>query len=217
MSETIARRRPRGRGGVAGQGPHAGGGPRVLRRAALLGGLAVLAGCTTTPVPMAQMPYDPALGFADPARQAIIHAAYAFPATETMADRPWEAAQAIQEAEFLAVELNYGPRWIEMSPLPKMAFLQARPEWRAALGIDQAAAPQTVIDALTTVRYAYGAQDPAAAAAALRAPLFTPGGTEALARLSRLPPLPRTGWAAVMALQDMWRIQRQGDRGNNWR
>lgn len=187
------------------------------RRAALLAGLAALAGCATTPVPMANMPYDPAIGLADPARQAIIHTAYAFAAPASMAGKPWEAAQAIQEAEFLAVELNYGPRWIEMSPLPKMAFEQARPEWRAALGIDPTAQPQAVIDALTAVRYAYGAQDGAAAAAALRPPLFTPGGAEAIARLSALPPLPRTAWAAALAQQEMWRIQRQGNRGNDWR
>lgn len=188
----------------------------IARRGLLAGGLGAITGCATTPVPIARMPVDPELGFADPARQAIIHAAYSFPATGSMAGKPWEAAQAIQEAEFLAVELNYGQRWIEMSPLPKMAFVQARPEWRAVLGIDQAAEPQAVIDALTVVRYAFGAQNPAAAAAALQAPLFTPGGTRALADLSALPPLPRTAWAATMAQQEMWRIQRQGDRGSNW-
>ena len=189
----------------------------AARRAVLSGGVMALAGCAGVPVPFARMPPDPQLGFADPARQAIIHAAYAFPATGSMAGRPWEAAQAIQEAEFLAVELNYGQRWIEMSPLPKMAFVQARPEWRAALGIDPAAEPQAVIDALTAVRYAFGGQDRVAAAAALRPPVFTPGGEATLARLATLPPLPATAWAATMALQEMWRIQRQGDRGNNWR
>lgn len=189
----------------------------IARRGLLIGGLGAVPGCASAPVPMARMPVDPQLGFADPARQAIIHAAYAFPAPGSMAGKPWEAAQAIQEAEFLAVELNTAQRWIEMSPLPRMAFVQARPEWRAALGIDQAAEPQAVIDALTAVRQAFGAQDPAAASASLRPPLFTPGGTETLARLSALPPLPRTAWAATMAMQEMWRIQRQGDRGNDWR
>jgi hypothetical protein len=189
----------------------------AARRAALLAGLGVLAGCATTPVPMARMPDDPSIGLADPARQAIIHAAYAFAAPGSMQGRPWEAAQAIQEAEFLAVELNFGARWIEMSPLAKFAFQQARPEWRASLGIDQHAAAQAVIDVLTTVRYAYGAQDAAAAAAALHPPLFTPGGAAAIAGLSALPPLPRTAWAARMALAEMWRIQRQGFRRNEWR
>lgn len=187
------------------------------RRATLLGGIGVLAGCAAAPRPMASLPYDPAIGLADPARQAIIHAAQAFAAPGSMAGRPWEAAQAIQEAEFLAVELTVGQRWIEMSPLVQLAFEQARPEWRGVLGIDQAARPQAVIDALTALRLAYGAQDEAAAAAALRPPLFTPGGAAAIARLSALPPLPRTAWAAGLAQREMWRIQRQGNRGDNWR
>ncbi len=185
----------------------------IARRAGLLAGFAVLAGCATTPTPVATLPFDPALGFADPARQAIIHTAYAFETPGSLSGRPWEAAQAIQEAEFLAVELNFGPRWIEMSPLAKLAFRQARPEWRAAVGIDQAAEPQAVIDAMTAVRYAYGAQDTAAAVAALQPPLVAAGG---IARLSDLPPLPQTAWAATMAQREMWRIQRQGSRGNNW-
>ena len=189
----------------------------IARRAALLAGFGALAGCATTPVPMAALPFDPAMGFADPARQAIIHTAYAFATPASLADRPWEAAQAISEAEFLAVELNFGARWIEMSPLAKYAFIQARPEWRGAMGIAPAAEPQAVINAMTAVRYAYGAQDAAAAAAALQPPLITPGGSAAVARLSALPPLPQTACAAQMAQQEMWRIQRQGSRGNDWR
>lgn len=188
----------------------------LRRRAVLLGLPAALAGCSTTPVPTATLPFDPELGWADPARQAIIHTAYVFAAPASLAGRPWEAAEAISQAEFLAVELTYGPRWIEMTLAPG-AFVQARPEWRAALGIDQAAAPQAVIDAFTAVRYAYGAQNPAAAAAALRSPLFTPGGEVTLGVLSNLPPLPRTAWAAILAQREMWRIQRPGAFGNPWR
>ncbi len=188
-----------------------------LRRRVVLSGLpALLAGCATTPVPRAELPFDPELGFADPARQAIIHTAYAFAVPASLAGRPWEAAEAISQAEFLAVELTYGPRWIEMTLAPG-AFAQARPEWRAALGIDQAATPQAVIDALTAVRNAYGAPNPAAAATALRPPLFTPGGEATLGILSNLPPLPRTAWAAILAQREMWRIQRPGAFGNPWR
>ncbi|MBW6397359.1 hypothetical protein KPL78_05825 [Roseomonas sp. HJA6] len=187
----------------------------LSRRTALLALPALLAGCSTTPVPIARMPYDPSIGFADPARQAIIHTAYAFAAPASLADRPWEAAEAISQAEFLTIELTYGPRWIGMTFSPG-AFVQARPEWRAALGIDQSAEPQAVIDAFTAVRYAYGGENPAAAAAALRPPLFTPGGEAALRRLSALPPLPRTAWAASLAQREMWAIQRQNSVGNNW-
>lgn len=187
----------------------------IPRRAVLLGLPALLAGCATRPVPTAQLPTDPATVLVDPARQAITHTAYAFGAPGTMVGKPWEAAQAISEAEFLAVELNYGQRWIEMNVAP-LAFVQARPEWRAALGIDQAAAPQAVIDALTALRYAYGAGNPAAAAAALQAPLFTPGGEATLRVLSNLPPLPRTAWAAFMAQRELWIIQRSDSYGNIW-
>lgn len=188
----------------------------ITRRLALLGGFGALAGCATGPFPMAQLPDFTGSVSLDPGRQSIIHTAYAFATPSSMAGKPWEAAQAISEAEFLAVELRYGQRWIEMSPLVKQAFLQARTEWRGALGIDQVAEPQAVIDAMTALRYAYGAQDAAAAAAALRPPLFTPGGAVTVGRLSELPPLPQTAWAASMAQTEMWRIQRQGNRGNVW-
>jgi len=185
------------------------------RRAVACALPALLAGCSAAPVPIARLPYDPSLGFADPARQAIIHTAAAFAAPDTLAGRPWEAAEAISQAEFLAVELRYAPRWIEMMAAPQ-AFIAARPEWRAALGIDQDAPPQAVIDALTGVRLAFGAENPAAAAAALPQPLFARGGEATLRGLSALPPLPGTAWAASLALREMWRIQRQGSWGNDW-
>lgn len=189
----------------------------LARRLALLGGLGALAACATGPVPTAELPGYGETVTLDPARQAIIQTAYLFGTPGIMAGKPWEAAQAISEVEFLAVELNYAQRWIEMSPLVKQALVQARSEWRGALAIDLAAPPQAVIDAFTAVRTAYGAQDPAAAAAAVHPPLFTPGGAATIARLAELPPLPQTAWATSMAQTEMWRIQRQGSRGNFWR
>lgn len=186
------------------------------RRAACLAALGVLAGCANRPPPPeAHLPLEPGQVFADPVRQAILHASYAFATRGSMNGRPWEAAQAISEIEFLAVELDVNQRWIEMSPLAKMALVQARPEWRGALGIPADAPPQAVIDALTRVRQAYGAQDTAAAAAALQPPLFTPGGAQALARLSELPPLPRTARAAMMTQQELTRMD-QSNRGDDW-
>lgn len=189
--------------------------PLPGRRAALLG-LAGLAACSTRPpLPYTQLPYDPARGFADPTNQAITYTASAFASPAGMAGQPWLAAQAISEAEYLVIELQVGQRWIEMSPLAKMAFEQARPEWRAALGIDQNALPQAVIDAMTAIRYDYGAQNPAAAATRLQPPLFTPGGEATLAKLSALPPLPRTAQAAQMTFFELLRIQRQG-QDDSW-
>lgn len=187
------------------------------RRAASLGLVGLAAGCTgLPPPPVTTLPVDPTLGFADPTRQAIIHAAYVFPQPATMQGNPVRAAQAISEVEHLAVELRHGPRWIEMSPLVTQAFGQAREEWRGALGIAPQAQPQAVIDAMTAVRLALGAQNAAGAAAALQPPLVTPGGAASLQRLAELPPLPRTAQASQMALQEMWRIQRQDSRNRPW-
>jgi hypothetical protein len=189
----------------------------ACRRGAMLAALGVLAGCNMPPPPEARLPE--ARGGAvllDPTRQAIFHTANAFAAAAPMAGRPWEAAQAISEMEFLTVELRWNSRWTEMSPIAVMAFEQARPEWRGAVGIAADAAPQAVIDALTRVRLAYGGQDQAAAAAALGPPLFTPGGAATLARLGALPRLPMTARAARVAEQDLWRIQREGNRDRIW-
>ncbi|MBR0682310.1 hypothetical protein GXW74_17595 [Roseomonas eburnea] len=187
------------------------------RRAVSLALCGLAAGCTGLPQPpVTRLPVDPTLGFADPTRQAIIHASYVFPQPASLRGNPVEAAQAISEAEHLAVELRYGPRWVEMSPLVPMAFAQAREEWRGALGIAPEAAPQAVIDAMTAVRLALAAQNPPGAAAALRPPVVAPGGAASLQRLAELPPLPRTAWASQMAMQEMWRIQRQDSRNRPW-
>lgn len=185
------------------------------------GGIALcglLGACALGPPPeVVSLPEDLGLGFADPTRQAILHAASAFASPGAMAGRPWVAAQAVSEVEYLIVELDQGQRWIEMSGLAKIALQQARPEWRQALGIAQGAPPQAVIDALTGVRRGFGAQDAAAAAAALRPPLFNPGGQGSVALLSDVPPLPRTARAAMMVQQEMFRMDRNNGRSRPWR
>lgn len=192
--------------------------PHPSRRAAGLM-LAGLAGACTLgpPPPVAILPFEPGLVTADPARQAILHSAYALARPASLVGHPAIAAQTISEVEFLAVELRYASRWAPMSPLVTLGLERARPQWRAALGIEAAAPPQAVIDAMTALRFAVGAQDAAAAAAALRAPLFSPGGQGSLVRLSNLPPLPAAARAASLAEQEMWRMQRQGNRDMNWR
>lgn len=187
------------------------------RRAALLAGIGVLAGCNMPPPPEARLP-GPGGGVVtlDPTRQAILHSAHALAAAAPMHGRPLEAAQAISELEYLAVELRWNQRWTQMSPIAAMAFEQARPEWRGALGIAADAQPQAVIDALTRVRLAYAMQDTNAAAAALAPPLFTPGGVVAVARLGALPRLPLSARAARLAEQELWRIQREGNDSQDW-
>ncbi|MBP0463390.1 hypothetical protein J5Y09_05660 [Roseomonas sp. PWR1] len=189
----------------------------ACRRGAMLGAMALLAGCNLPQPPEARLP-APGGGVVllDPARHAIFNTAHAFAASAPMAGRPWDTAQAISELEFLTVELRWNLRWTEMSPLAVMAFEQARPEWRGALGIAADAPPQAVIDALTRVRIAYAMQDQAMAAAALAPPLFTPGGAAALERLGALPRLPMTARAARLAEQELWRIQREGNNSQDW-
>lgn len=187
------------------------------RRVTLLAGLGVLAGCNMAEAPEARLPGPgPGVVTLDPTRQAILHAAYALAAPAPLHGRPWEAAQAVSELEYLAVELRWNQRWTQMSPMAALAFEQARPEWRGALGIATEAQPQAVIDALTRLRLALAMRDPNAAAGALAPPLFTPGGTDAVARLGALPRLPLSARAAHLAEQELWRIQREGNDSQDW-
>lgn len=171
-----------------------------------------LGACGTVPPPAA-LPPDVGLGLADPTRNAIFNTAYAFATPANLAQQPADAALAVAQAEYLAVELSYGPRWREFSPIVPMAFERARAEWRGALGIQANALPQPVINALFAARYALQQGDAARAAAALPAPLFQGGGEATLARLAALPPLPQTASAARGAESELMRQQR-GGRGN---
>lgn len=178
-----------------------------MRIAALFLALSI-AGCAP-PRPVAMLP-DTGLGFGDPGRGAIGNTAYAFATPATLAQHPAEAALAIAQAEYLAIDLIANQRWREFSPIVPMAFEQARPEWRAAVGIAPDAPPQPVIDALFAARDALQRGDAARAAAALPAPLFRDGGNAALARLATLPALPRTASATRSAENELARMQRGG-------
>lgn len=168
-----------------------------------------LGACGTVP-PYVALPPDVGLGLADPTRNAILNTAYAFATPGRLAREPADAALAVAQAEYLAVELSYGQRWREFSPIVPMAFEHARAEWRSAVGIAPDAQPQPVIDALFTARYALQRGEAARAAAALPAPLFQGGGEATLARLSALPALPATANAARGAESELWRQQRGG-------
>ncbi len=171
-----------------------------------------LGACGTVP-PSAALPPDVGAGFADPTRNAIFNTSFAFRTPATLARQPADAALAVAQAEYLAVELPYGARWREFSPIVPMAFERARPEWRGALGIAADAEPQPVINALFAARYALQQGDMARATAALQAPLFLGGGEATLARLSTLPTLPMTAAAARGAEDELLRQQRGNRRG----
>ena len=181
------------------------------------GGRAVLAAlalpaitaCAGPPPAPVRLPPAATDALADPARQAILSTADAFAAPGRLAGRPAVAAAAIAQAEFLAVELATGQRWIAFAPRAAQGFVAARAEWREAAGIAPDAAPQPVIDALLAARAALFAGSRDAAAAALAPPAFPHGGEAVLARLGALPPLPLTARAAAEAQQELWRDQLQ--------
>jgi len=182
-----------------------------LRRRAVFCGLIGLAGCDATPPETARLPNFGDFVSIDPVRYSLEQSAYLLTERQYLTGRPWEAAKVIAGLEFVTVELRYGPRWTEFSPLASLGFARARAEWRSALGIAADAPPQAVIDAMTLLRNAYAAQSLTAAAAALRPPLFTPGGQETLARLADLPGLPETTQAALFARQELF-----SDQGNRY-
>ena len=182
----------------------------MIRPAALFAALFVAA-CVAPGPPPVTLPPGLVSPLADPGRQSINATAYGFGSPAGLAGRPDAAAALLAQAEFLAVELATGQRWITFAPRVQQGFVAARQEWRAALGIAPDAPPQGVIDALAAAHTALLAADRARAAAVLAPPVFQPGGEGTLARLAALPPLPLTARAASDAQAEMWREQVQID------
>jgi hypothetical protein len=156
--------------------------------------------------PSATLPPDAVTGAGDPLRSAIAATAADFSNPARLAGQPAEAAQALAQMEYLAVELPGNPTLLTAMPTLPAQLAEARREWRAALGIPSQAPPQMVIDALYASARSLRAGRREEAAAALPSGLFTPGGAATLERLAALPPLPRTNAAAVAASQ----AERQG-------
>lgn len=159
--------------------------------------------------PYASLPNDAVEGAGDPARSAIIGAAYAFGAPASIAGRPAAAARAAAQVEYLATEIPFGARFYEYSPLIGQELVAARDELRAALGITTGASPQAVVDGLYAVSRALRAEDGPAATRALMAPVFQDGRVT-LTRLTSLPPLPRTRIATSLANNEMNRVDHDG-------
>lgn len=178
--------------------------------------LPLLGACAVPAPPSAQLPPDAVEGAGDPARAAILGSAYAFAAPAHLSGQPAEAARALAQVEYLAVEIPTGPRWVEWSPLVGAGLQQARAEMRAALGIPAGAAPQQVVDSLYAASRALQRGDTAAAEGALQAIPHAAGPS--LLRLAALPPLPRTRLATALAHQEMVRVDqdsRMGGIGSN--
>ena len=172
-------------------------------RRVLLLGLLGLGACAATPTETAILPEFRGFVSVDPVRYAIDQGADLLTHRGRLTGQPWETARLVQGLEFLAVELPSGPRWNVDLPIAQLAVPAARAEWRQAFGIAPEARAQEVIDSLTELRNAYAEQRPAAAPAALRAPIFTPGGQETLNRFADPPALPRTTRAVIDARQEL--------------
>ncbi|MDB5370502.1 MAG: hypothetical protein JWP20_2060, partial [Roseomonas sp.] len=125
-------------------------------------------------------------------RADIRGAADAIAYPETLAKLPQEAATAVAQVEFLAVEIMAKRTSLNLSGIVGPALQAARNEMREYLGIAADAPPQAVIDALLTTPPALS--QPA---------LFTAGPQETLRRLSAMPRLPQANTATAMARQQM--------------
>lgn len=167
----------------------------------------VLGACAAQPQQTAS------LGTGDPgtlalaANTAINETAFAFAQQSRLAGRPGEAARAIAQAEFLAVDFTTNQRWTRASPLVAVNLTAARREWRMALGIAESVPPQAVIDALLDTHMGLANSDRGRALASLPASVFPAGSAATLARLGALPPLPVTARATAFAAQESTRME----------
>jgi hypothetical protein len=114
--------------------------------------------------------------------------------------------------EYLASNLPQSPT-LRYSPPTLGPLLDiARQEWRSALGIAPDAPTQSVINGLYAAGNALDFGQSEIALAALSRMPFQRGGPATLARLTALPPLPRTAAAAAMAQQTLWDPNPSGRR-----
>lgn len=176
----------------------------------LFAAMALAACAAQPPLPGASLPADAVVGAGDPLRTALSNTSNAFGSPERMAGRPDQAARALAQMEFLAIEMQGNPRLMSAGSIATAQFVQARDEWRRALGIPAAVPPQPVIDQLYASARALGSGQSKAAATALQPAVFTQGGRATLTRLGALPALPLTNQAAVAATDIMRRQDGQG-------
>lgn len=163
--------------------------------------LPLLAACTALPpTETASLPRDAVTGAGDPTRTAVFTTTSVFAQQRPAAGRPAEAARAIAQMEFLAVDLPQNQNFTEASGTLVPQLRTARREWRGALDIAPEAQAQPVINALYAASRALesGQGD---AAAALPSSIFRKGGAATLTQLAALPHLPSTAAASVTAQQ----------------
>jgi len=175
--------------------------------------LLLLAACAElrTPPP-APPPVALAPGVVEPVSAIVSLAARDFAdRAGGLAEQPARAALAAARLEWLAGAAAANDR--RLAPLGASVaqdLALARIELRDALGTAETAATAPTVQALLTAAGALGSGDPVRAAAALRAPLFQPGGTESVARLGALGPLPQAALATQRTEEALARLQASG-------
>ncbi|MBR0651939.1 hypothetical protein GXW78_19900 [Roseomonas terrae] len=169
----------------------------------------LLAACeelrTPQALPPAVLTTEPREGGPLRAAVAATTAAFANQGAE-LAGHPAEAALALARFEAIDLEVANRRAWPNLSPTIGYAMRTARDENRAAIGAAQQAPAAEVIQALGTVSARLRANDRAGAAAALRAPIFEPGGEVTLDRLSDVGPLPAAEQAMAALSNDIRRL-----------
>lgn len=198
------------RGGVA-TGATAAAGRAILgaMRRRLLPLLLLLAACEADPAA------DHLGGFGDPVRGAALNAPRLLGDTSRLAGQPAQAALAAVQLEVLADAFRSDPRYMhDVSGTARASVEAGRAEMRRTLGIAADAPPETVIAQLREAAAALDAGSRARAEAALSGPAFPGGGAATLARLGRLPFLPRVSEAAGAANQEIGRLRGRPTRSS---
>jgi hypothetical protein len=121
---------------------------------------------------------------------AINEASWALGSPGRTRGNPVEALRAAVAVEYLAGELNTGPRWDLMSPITKMDMLQARAEFRKALGIKPDVPSQAVVNAEVKAMWDLERGNASGALHALSGPIFSQPPQQTMQVLNDLPYLP---------------------------
>lgn len=148
-------------------------------------------------------------GVGDPVRGAALNAPRLLGDTARWQGQPARAALAAVQLEFLDQQFRTNPRYMhDVSGGTLNALRLGRAEMRQAIGIAPDAPAEQVMAQLRDAAAALDAGSPARAEAALSGPTFPAGGPATLARLSRLPFLPRVSEAAGAANAEIARFDR---------
>jgi hypothetical protein len=146
-------------------------------------------------------------GFGDPVRGAALNAPRLLGDTSRLVGRPAQAALAAVQLEVIADAFRTDPRYMhEVSGTARATVEAGRAELRRAIGIAPEAPPEMVIGQLREAAAALDGGSRVRAEAALTGPAFPAGGAATLARLGRLPFLPRVSEAAGAARTEIGRL-----------